>query len=261
MRYGLARRFFKSGKGIATVIIAAVLIISILTAISSESVYAVFASKNKKLPIYSVETEEMKIAISFDCAWGTEHTDDILKACDDYNVKVTFFAVEFWTNKYPDYVKKIVEKGHEFGTHSSSHSYMSKLSKEKIKQELLSSKNAIESITGKNVILFRPPYGDYNNNLVEVAEELGLYTIQWDVDSLDWKDLSAKDIAYRVINKVNNGSIILCHNNGLHTAESLPIIFEFLINKGYKFVPISELIYKENYTIDRTGRQKPTKNE
>lgn len=261
MNYGLVRRFFKSGKGIALSIISAVVIIAVLTAISSENVYAVIAVKNKKVPVYCVQTEEKKIAISFDCAWGTEHTDDILNACDDYGIKVTFFAVEFWVKKNPEYVKKIVSKGHEMGTHSSTHSYMSKLSKEKIKQELASSKSAIEEITGKDVILFRPPYGDYNNTLIECAEEAGLYTIQWDVDSLDWKDLSAKDIAYRVINKVKNGSIILCHNNGLHTAESLPIIFEFLTNKGYSFVPVSELIYKENYVIDQTGRQKPAKND
>lgn len=261
MNCSLVRRFLKSGKGIAASIIAVVVIIAILTAISSESVYAVLAVKNKKTPIYCVQTEEKKVAVSFDCAWGTEHTDEILNVCKDYGIKVTFFAVEFWVKKNPEYVKKIVDEGHEIGTHSSTHSYMSKLSKEKIMQELNSSKSAIEEITGKNVVLFRPPYGDYNNALIECAEEAGLYTIQWDVDSLDWKDLTAKDIAYRVINKVGNGSIILCHNNGLHTAESLPIIFEFLTNKGYSFVPIGELIYKDDYVIDQTGRQKPTKND
>ena len=105
--------------------------------------------------------------------------------------------------------------------------------------------------------LFRPPYGDYNDRLVKTASEEGYYCIQWDVDSLDWRDLSATDIAMRVINGVKSGSIILMHNNGLHTAEAVPIIVETLKNKGYKFVPIGELIYRENYTMDVTGRQKP----
>ena len=85
---------------------------------------------------------------------------------------------------------------------------------------------------------------------------MGLYPIQWDVDSLDWKNLSATEIAMRVVNGVKNGSIILCHNNGLHTAEALPLIFSTLKNRGYEFVPISELIYKNNYYVDSTGKQK-----
>ncbi len=209
----------------------------------------------KLLPIYSVEKSEKQISISFDCAWGVDSTDKILEYLDYYNVKATFFAVEFWVEKYPDYAKKIVEKGHEIGTHSKTHSQMSKLSRSQIESELISSSEKIYNITGQKVTLFRPPFGDYNDNLIECASNLGLKTIQWDVDSLDWKDLSANDISLRVINKTKNGSIILCHNNGLHTAESLPLIFTDLQNKGYEFVKISQLIYYENYKIDNNGRQ------
>jgi peptidoglycan/xylan/chitin deacetylase (PgdA/CDA1 family) len=131
---------------------------------------------------------------------------------------------------------------------------MSKLSKADIVDELNTSKTAIERLTGQKVTLFRPPYGDYNNLLIDTCNEVGLYPIQWDVDSLDWKNLSATELAMRVINGVKNGSIILCHNNGLHTAEALPLIFTTLKNRGYEFVPISELIYKENYTIDSSGK-------
>jgi peptidoglycan/xylan/chitin deacetylase (PgdA/CDA1 family) len=141
------------------------------------------------------------------------------------------------------------------GTHSRTHSYMSKLSKADIIDELSTSAKAIEEITKKKVELFRPPYGDYNNLLIDTTKEMGLYSIQWDVDSLDWKNLSGTEIAMRIINGVKNGSIILCHNNGLHTAEALPLIFSTLKNRGFTFVPISELIYKENYYIDHNGRQ------
>lgn len=218
--------------------------------------YAVYFGKTPRLvPIYSVETEEKKVSISFDCAWGVEHTDEILNALRVGNVKATWFMVEFWAEKYPDYVKKIDGAGHEIGTHSSTHSYMSKQNSEEIKLELSSSSEAIKSVTGKDVNLFRPPYGDYDDELIKTASEQGYYSIQWDCDSLDWKDLSASDIAMRVINSVKNGSIILMHNNGLHTAEAVPIILETLKNRGYTFVPIGELIYKDNYTIDGTGRQ------
>ena len=198
-----------------------------------------------------MDREEKVVSISFDCAWGTDYTDDILNALKVSNVRATWFMVEFWTEKYGDFVKKIGAAGHEIGTHSSTHSYMSKQNAEEIKLELETSSKAIENITGKKVELFRPPYGDYDDELIRTASELGYYSIQWDVDSLDWKDLSATDIAMRVI----NGSIILMHNNGLHTAEAVPIILETLKNRGYSFVPIGELIFKENYTVDGTGRQ------
>ena len=221
--------------------------------------YAVYFNTSPRLvPIYSVGRDDKCVSITFDCAWGTEHTDDILKALKVGGVKATFFMVEFWTEKYGDYVKKIDEAGCEIGTHSSTHSYMSKQNSEEIRLELTTSSEAITNITGKPVELFRAPYGDYDDELIKTASELGYYTIQWDVDSLDWKDLSATDIAMRVINGVKSGSIILMHNNGLHTAEAVPIIVETLKNRGYTFVPVGELIYRENFLIDGTGRQNPS---
>ncbi len=247
-------------KNILLVARAAVLIAALSTTAYFTGAYAVYFGNTPRLvPIYSVERNDKVISISFDCAWGTEHTDDILNALRVSNVHATFFMVEFWAEKYPEYVKKIDGQGHEIGTHSSTHSYMSKQNAEEIKLELTTSSEAIENVTGKKVELFRPPYGDYDNELIKTASELGYYTIQWDTDSLDWKDLSATDIAMRVINGVKSGSIILMHNNGLHTAESVPIILETLKNKGYSFVPIGELIYKDNYTVDGSGRQQPAK--
>lgn len=232
------------------------LALAVMVLMREVGAYAVNAmTKARSLPIYSVAREEKKIAISFDCAWGTEHTDAILKALDQNDVRCTFFMVEFWTEKYPEYVKKIDEAGHEIGTHSKTHPYMSKLSEAEIRAELSSSSEAITAVTGKKVDLFRPPYGDYDNLVIDTAKSMGIYSIQWDVDSLDWKDLSATDIAMRIINGVKPGSIILCHNNGLHTAEALPLIFSTLQNRGYEFVPIGELIYRENYTIDSAGKQ------
>ena len=212
-------------------------------------------SSTRLLPIYSVETSEKKVAISFDCAWGVDYTDALLDCMKKNDVRCTFFAVQFWVEKYPEYVDKIITAGHEIGTHSRTHPYMSTLSKTKMQEELKSYSLAIERLTGQKVTLFRPPYGDYNNTLIECCEELGLYPIQWDVDSLDWKNLSATEIAMRVINGAKNGSIILCHNNGLHTAEALPVIFSTLKNRGFTFVPISELIYTKSYYLDHNGRQ------
>lgn len=254
-------RVFKL-KNIILAASAALLITVLSLSVYFTGAYAVYYGNTPRLiPIYSVDREDKVVSISFDCAWGVEYTDEILNALKVSNVRATWFMVEFWTKKYGDYVKKIDGAGHEIGTHSSTHSYMSKQNAEEIKLELSTSSEAIESLTGKKVELFRPPYGDYDDELIKTASEQGYYSIQWDVDSLDWKDLSAADIAMRVINGVQSGSIILMHNNGLHTAEAVPIILETLKNRGYSFVPIGELIYRENYVVDGTGRQKSVQKE
>ncbi len=239
----------------AVICVISTSVFCVLKGLQNKQTMGAGTSSTRSLPIYSVETKEKKVAISFDCAWGVDHTDKLLEYMSQNNVTCTFFAVEFWVEKYPEFAQKIVAAGHELGTHSRTHSYMSKQTEAEIKDELTTSSRAIERITGQKVTLFRPPYGDYDDLLIDSCLEMGVYPIQWDVDSLDWKNLSATEIAMRVINGVKPGSIILCHNNGLHTAEALPLIFSTLKNRGYEFVPIGKLIYKNNYTIDRNGRQ------
>ena len=235
-------------------VIFSIIALIILSTIVGVSVVSV-SSNGRKLPIYSVKTEEKKLAISFDCAWGTDYTDKLLSTMSENDIKCTFFMVEFWTEKHPDYVKKISDMGHEIGTHSATHPHMSKMGKSAIEKELESSKKAISDITNKPVELFRAPFGEYNNTVIETAYEKGLYTIQWDVDSLDWKDLSASEITARVLSKVKNGSIVLFHNQGKHTAEAIKLIIPELKKQGYTFVTIGELIYRSDYSILPDGTQ------
>ena len=209
----------------------------------------------RKVPIYSVETQEQKVAISFDAAWGADKTEQILQICEEYGVKATFFLVGFWVDEHPELVQKINESGFEIGTHSNTHPDMTKLSAENQKLELTTSIEKIEKITNKKVELFRAPYGAYNNSLIEQADGLGLKTIQWDVDSLDWKGLSAQDITIRIVNNVKNGSIILCHNNSDHILDALPMILDRLQKKGYTITNIGNLVYQDNYVINSQGIQ------
>ncbi|MCT4507795.1 MAG: polysaccharide deacetylase family sporulation protein PdaB [Tepidibacter sp.] len=210
----------------------------------------------KKLPIYCVDTEEKKIAISFDAAWGDTHTKNILDILDKYDVKTTFFLVGFWVDKHPDLVKEISNRGHEIGNHSTTHPKMSMLSKEQIKEELETTSDKIEKIINKRPVVFRPPFGDYNDTLINTASSLNYHTIQWDVDSLDWKEIGVEHVVDRVIKNTKNGSIVLFHNNAKYVSEYLPLILEKLKSQGYEIVPISELIYKENYSMDSTGKQR-----
>lgn len=216
----------------------------------------VFLTNQRELPIYSVDTDEKKIAISFDAAWGSERTDELLRILRERNIKTTFFLVGIWVDKYPEKVRQIAAEGHEIGNHSTSHPHMSKLSPEQIKKELEITQKKIEDLAGDRAVkLFRPPFGDYNDTLILTCRELGYYPIQWDVDSLDWKDLGAGNITKQVLGKVKEGSIVLFHNDAKYTPAALPEILDRLLEDGYEIVPISELIYKDGYQIDHTGRQ------
>lgn len=217
----------------------------------------VFFSTKKELPIYSVETQSKRISISFDAAWGAEYTDQILEILDQRNIKTTFFLVGMWVDRYPDKVRKIAQEGHEIGNHSTNHPHMTRLSKEQMKTEIETTQNKIEQLAGdRTVKLFRPPFGDYNDTLIKLCREIEYYPIQWDVDSLDWKNLGADHMYNRVTSKVRNGSIVLFHNNADYIVQALPRILDRLLEEGYEIIPISELIYKENYYMDHTGRQK-----
>ena len=238
-----------------------VLIVAIMLAISfggTSSAKVFFGYNVRLVPVYSVETNEKQVAISFDAAWGAEKTEGIMNALKEYNCTGTFFLVGFWVDKYPELVKKITESGFEIGCHSNTHPDMTKLSKESAKSEILTCVNMIENLTNQKVELFRPPYGAYNNMLIELCNDLRLIPIQWSVDSLDWKGISAQQSTSRILNNVKNGSIILCHNDSDHILDALPMVLERLHSQGYKVTSVGELVYKDNYTIDKQGVQKPT---
>lgn len=219
---------------------------------------AVLASGiTRQLPIYSVQKDDKVVALTFDAAWGNEDTNDLIDILDRYDIKATFFVVGQWVDKYPESVKALADAGHEVMNHSNTHPYMTKLSEEQIAEEINTCADKIENVTGVRPILFRPPYGDYSDLVVNTAKAVEHYTIQWDVDSLDWKESGVQDIVDRVLSKAAPGSIILFHNAAKYTPQALPTVIEGLIQQGYTFAPVSELIYRDNYEMDHTGKQIP----
>lgn len=212
--------------------------------------------EEKKVPIYYVETDANKIAISFDAAWGAAYTGKLLEILEEFDIKTTFFLTGFWIENYPQKVEEIAEKGHEVENHSYSHSHMSNFSKNQIEEDVKKVHEQIEEITGKEPQLFRPPFGDYNNRLIETLEEMDYYPIQWSIDSLDWQAPDYEYIVDNVTDEIHPGAIVLFHNNATHTPEALRTILEELEKEEYEVVPVSELIYKDNYTVDpNTGAQ------
>ncbi len=215
---------------------------------------SLFAS-DRKLPIYCVDKKDKVVSLSFDAAWGNEQTQGLLDILADKGIKTTFFVVGFWAEKYPESVKAIFDAGHDVGNHSETHPHMTKLDKDKMAAQIEDCNKKVEGTTGVRPTLFRPPYGDYNNALVETTNELNMHCIQWDVDSLDWKDPSPDEMVTRIKSKIKPGSIILMHNGAKNTPEALPKIIDMIKSEGYEIVPISQIIYKDNYKMDTQGKQ------
>ena len=213
-------------------------------------------SGKRELPIYCVNRDDNKISISFDAAWGGEKTLGILDLLDEYNIKTTFFLVDIWTQKYPELVKEIVTRGHEIGNHSTSHPQMSKLNETQIAKELNTQADNVLAIAGVRPVLFRPPYGDYNNRVITTARAQGFVPIQWSVDSLDWKNRGAQEIINRAT-KVKSGDIVLFHNDSQYILDALPAVLKYYAENGYSVVPISEILLTGETTIDIQGRQQP----
>lgn len=219
------------------------------------------SASTRQLPIYCVQKDYKVVSLSFDAAWGNEDTQQLIDILGKYGVQATFFVVGEWVDKYPESVKALADAGHEVMSHSDTHAHFNSLSADEIVADLTACGDKIEGVTGVRPTLFRCPYGEYDDHVINAVRSMDIEPIQWDVDSLDWKDLSAADITKRVTGKVQPGSIVLFHNAALHTPEALPGIIEALLQQGYAFVPVSQLILPgecgRDYTIDHTGRQCP----
>lgn len=213
------------------------------------------SAPTRLLPIYNVQTEEKKIAFTMNCAWNADDIDSILETLKNNDVHITFFMVGNWVDKYPEAVNKINDAGHEIGSHSNTHPHVNNLSANKNLEEINLSVNKIEKITGKKTDIYRAPYGEYNDTVIQTAQENGYYTIQWNLDTLDYEGLTGDQMWNRIKNKLANGSIILSHNGTEHTADSLDMLIKNIKAQGFKVTTVSDLIYRDNYTINNDGTQ------
>lgn len=213
------------------------------------------ATTQKKLPIYSVKTNEAKVSLTINCAWNADDIDKILETLQKHETKVTFFMVGDWIEKNGEAARKIYEAGHELANHSYNHPHVNNLSYDKNVEQINKCSDLIQNITGKPSTLYRGPYGEYNDTVLQAAQDSNHMTIQWSIDTLDYKALTGEQMWERIEPKLENGSIILMHNGTENTANSLDMIITNIKNKGFSIVPVSELIYKENYGIDNNGIQ------
>ena len=236
-----------AGAAVAT---AAVVITAVVTSAGGRA-------EQRRLPIYCVERDDKKIAVTFDVAWENSNTAALLEILENNGARATFFVTGDWCDRYPDDVKAFYDAGHSVENHSDRHPHVEGININDLINDTKECSRKIKMITGEEPTLYRAPYGEFDDNLLTTIEGLGLKTIQWDVDSVDWKKPSAADIKKKVLKNVKSGSILLFHNDLENTTAALPEILSELRSQGYSFVTVNELIYKDNYTIDATGKQLP----
>lgn len=255
--YGLKskKKHLRARDAVSALSLALLVAATVWTARRPEVVAAVAPAR--QLPVYCVERQDKKIAVSFDAAWGNEDTQTLIDILTAHDVRATFFLVGGWVEKYPESVQALADAGMEVMNHSETHPHLAQLTPEQVRSEVNACADRIEAITGARPTLFRCPYGEYDDAVITAIRALGVEPIQWDVDSLDWKGISADEITQRVLRGVKPGSIVLFHNAAEHTPEALNGILDALQADGYEIVPISELLLEGETTIDVNGMQKP----
>ena len=206
----------------------------------NNDVRSVFGPSYNNL-FYRGNTEQNNVSLMINVYWGNEYLPSILKTFDDYNVKTTFFVGGMWVSKYPEELMNLVNKGHEIGNHGFFHKDQDKLSYNENQQEIFNTHKIVKEYIGKDMTLFAPPSGAFNDYTIHCATNLGYQVIMWSRDTIDWRDQDANLIYERATKKLSNGELILMHPT-LKTAEALPRILDYCKNNNLNVVPVSNNI-------------------
>lgn len=218
----------------------------------------VMVSDVGKPGIRRVDTTEKKIALGFDCGYNNVYTDYIMDTLDEYDAKVTFFVTGFFCKGFPDQLKKIHERGHEIGNHTMNHLRMNELDAQKVYSEIQGVNDMVHDAIGIYPKIMRPPYGAASTSVIAISRMAGCETVYWTEDSYDWDpDKTADYIINRATKNMGEGCILLFHNSAPKTKQTLRKILDDYKSKGLKIVPVSELLYDGNYTVNAKGLQQP----
>lgn len=212
---------------------------------------------NTATPIFRVRTDKPWVALSFDAGADRGQAEAIMDILEKYDLTSTFFLTADWMRQNPQDTKDIVARGHEIGNHSINHPSFPKISVEQMTAQLQETHQVAKDLTGVDMCLFRFPYGDYNNAAMDTVKNCGYYGIQWSVDSIDWRNEGRDIIISRVLDHKNlgSGSIVLMHMAAAYTPSALEDIILGIQAKGYRIVPVSQLIYENQYHMDYPGNQ------
>ncbi len=223
-------------------ICACVVVCCLAVVFSITGIQAVQTAYVQKVPVYSVPTPDKQVALTFNCAWDIDHTDEYVEILQNYQVEATFFVTGVWAEKYTNAVNQISEAGYEIGNLGNTYERIPQLSQADMMSNLMQCNETLKKITSKTPKLFRPPYGDYNALLLDTVNTLEMQTVQWDIDSFDQHNITVQEIADKIMKEVKSGSIILLHNRSDLTLEALPYVIQMLQSEGYEIISVSQLM-------------------
>jgi polysaccharide deacetylase family sporulation protein PdaB len=234
-----------NGKRIKQVVFFAVAVAFAAGIVYSEKTNVTAFTSEQPAAVYSVPTDKKIVALTFDISWGEKRQEPIVKVLEDKKVKnATFFLSSPWAKSHPDIVGRIAKDGYEIGSHGHKFTNYSELEDAEIRKQIQTAHQLLSEVAGKSPRLIRLPNGDFDKRVLNIADNLGYTVIQWDTDSLDWKNIGVDNIVKRVVTRAHPGDIILLHASDtcLQTADALPQIIDQLRAKGYEFVSVSELL-------------------
>ena len=192
-------------------------------------------------PIYRGPTSEPRVALMVNVDWGDEFIPGMLDVFADYGVSATWFPTGRWAKVSPDLAKKISQAGHEMGNHGGWHGSASEMSRAETTRLIQEGEDLVLEASGQRPRVFAPPSGDFNQQTVSVAAELGYKTVLWTLDTVDWQRPAPTVIIDRIKGKVTNGALVLMHPTQ-PTLEALPVILDYLAQSGFQCVTVSELV-------------------
>ncbi len=235
------KNFFKSKTTVITNCVLAVILLAVFTvAFIPERITPISAGKAVEA-IYNGNRERANVSLMFNVYENTKVVNGILDVLSEKCVKATFFIGGCWADDNSDALKRIVNEGHELGNHGYFHKDHKTLNYEKNREEIYLTGVVTEALCGVKPTLFAPPSGSYSLVTLDAASDLGLKTIMWSKDTIDWRDKDENLVFKRATNNVSNGDLILMHPKE-HTLAALPKIIDYYVSVGLNVVTVGENI-------------------
>ncbi|MBS4022407.1 MAG: polysaccharide deacetylase family protein [Dethiobacter sp.] len=222
-------------------IFLAVTLLSLAILLHNQILSDVF-SPSTKGALYRVRTSQNVVALTFDAVWEPAETGRILDVLDRYQVRATFFLTGNWVRYNPDLAREILIRGHEIGQHSQNHQVLTGLKDEELAREFRLMEETLREELNCQAFLFRPPYGEVNQQVYNYANDRGYTTVLWSIDPHDWLNPGVDQIVSRVIKNLHKGAIIMFHTSSTQAVDALPLIIQGLRMKDYSILTVSQLL-------------------
>jgi peptidoglycan/xylan/chitin deacetylase (PgdA/CDA1 family) len=203
----------------------------------------------ENIPETEIDPDKPMVALTFDDG-PSAHTDRLLDIFARCGGKGTFFVLGNLIDSRKNTLKRIVHEDHEIGNHSWSHRQFTNLSEKEITDQIMMTRAKIYDVTGVDTLIVRPPYGALNDTVKAVGANVGVYFVNWSVDTLDWKSKNAVAVRKEIMNNISDGAIILCHDLHKTTVDAMETVIPELVEMGYQLVTVSELMKFSQKTLE-----------